>query len=129
MISYCTEKTTEYSLVPAFSDILNKLGENTPITYWKTREGNRTSRNVNNAGEVYLLAFFPRRPKVDPKKDYHIQGKINTYIFEFNSLAKKHSIAVFCGIPLARNIYELKKSEKNMVLYPREFTKGIRGHI
>ncbi|MGT0149278.1 hypothetical protein ACT691_04455 [Vibrio metschnikovii] len=31
MISYCTEKTTEFSLIPAFSSLLNELGENVPI--------------------------------------------------------------------------------------------------
>ncbi|EIO8633363.1 hypothetical protein LRF31_000989 [Salmonella enterica] len=118
MISYCTEKTVEYALIPAFSDILNALGENAPIYYWKSREGNLTSKHVNNAEKVYLIVFFARRPKVEQRSNSDIQGKINQYIFEFNALAKKYPIAVFCGIPLARNIFEIKNSGKMWFYVP-----------
>ncbi|MBY8252736.1 hypothetical protein KW526_09275 [Vibrio fluvialis] len=111
MISYCTEKTTEFYLIPAFSSLLNILGENTPIQYWKTREGNRTSYALHGMESVYLIAFFARRPKVNIGVDEQVQGKINSYIFEFNERAKKFDIPVFCGMPIARNLFELSNSE------------------
>ncbi|MGP3132277.1 hypothetical protein ACTVOT_22110, partial [Serratia marcescens] len=75
MISYCTEQTVEYALVPEFSNILDELGENTPIHYWKTREGNMTSRNVNEIENIYLVVFFARRPKIEQRKNSVLQGK------------------------------------------------------
>ncbi|GLO60102.1 hypothetical protein MACH09_06100 [Vibrio sp. MACH09] len=111
MISYCTEKTTEYSLVPAFSSLLSDCGENVPIQYWKTREGNKTSSALHGSEQVYLVAFFARRPKVKITKDGLLQGKINSDIFEFNSMAKKSGVPVFCGMPLARNLFEIYNSE------------------
>ncbi|PSU69845.1 hypothetical protein C9J22_13280 [Photobacterium phosphoreum] len=112
MISYCTEKTTEFSLIPAFSSLLNELGENTPIQYWKTREGNNTSCALHNSELVYLVAFFARRPKVKVNNEGFFQGKINPYIFEFNNIAKKFRIPVFCGMPLAHNLFSMYHSEK-----------------
>ncbi|AQM66582.1 hypothetical protein V9657_004528 [Vibrio vulnificus] len=111
MISYCTEKTTEFSLIPAFSSLLNELGENTPIQYWKTREGNKTSYALHGMESVYLIAFFARRPKVHIGVEGQLQGKINPYIFEFNEIAKKFDIPVFCGMPIAQNLFELSNAE------------------
>lgn len=111
MFSYCTEKTTEFSLIPAFSNILNIIGENVPVQYWKTREGNQTSKYMNGSEKVYLIAFFARRPKVEMIKNTDIQGKINNYVFEFNAVAKKNLVPVFCGIPLATDIFQLRNAD------------------
>ncbi|MGF1840114.1 hypothetical protein [Vibrio atlanticus] len=112
MISYCSEKTTEFSLVPTFSSLLNELGENVPIQYWKTREGNKTSDTIHGSEPVLLVALFARRPKVKVGKKRVVQGKINSYVFEFNDLAKKYEVPVFCGMPIAQNLFEMYSSEK-----------------
>lgn len=112
MISFCSEKTTEFSLIPAFSSLLNELGDNAPIQYWKTREGNKTSNALHGTESVYLLAFFSRRPKVKIDKKCLVQGKINSYVFEFNDLAKKHGIPVFCGMPISQNLFDMNNAEK-----------------
>jgi hypothetical protein len=119
MISFCSEKTVEFSLVPEFSKLIKNLGENAPIQYWKTREGNLTSKYLHGNENVYLVAFFSRRPKVDTKKNHILQGKINNYIFEFNVAAKNMPITVFCGFPLAKNLYELSDSKKIWINIPK----------
>ncbi len=123
MISYCTEKTTEFSLIPAFSSLLNELGENVPIHYWKTREGNNTSYALHSLDPVYLVAFFARRPKVHVGVEGQFQGKINPYIFEFNDVAKQFGIPVFCGMPIARNLFELCKAENIWFYIPSNAPK------
>ncbi|MBY8070897.1 hypothetical protein KW492_21875 [Vibrio fluvialis] len=112
MISYCSEKTTEFSLVPAFSSLLYELGENVPIQYWKTREGNKTSDVIHGSESVYLVALFARRPKVKIGSNRVVQGKVNSYVFEFNNLAKKYEVPVFCGMPIAQNLFDMHRSEK-----------------
>ncbi|WP_186176759.1 hypothetical protein [Vibrio jasicida] len=112
MISYCTERTTEFAVFPAFSLLLSTFGENAPIQYWQTREGNNTSYALHGSEEVYLVAFFARRPKVKLGKEGLFQGKINNYIFEFHEEAKKYGVPVFCGFPVSNNLYEMNNSEK-----------------
>ncbi len=112
MISYCSEKTTEFSLVPEFSSLLNELGENVPIQYWKTREGNKTSDAIHGSDPLFLVALFARRPKVKVGNKSVVQGKINSYVFEFNNLAKRYEVPVFCGMPIAQNLFEMHCSEK-----------------
>ena len=112
MISYCSEKTTEFSLVPAFSSLLNELGDIVPIQYWKTREGNKTSDAIHGTEPVFLVALFARRPKDKVGKKREVQGKINSYVFEFNNLAKKYEVPVFCGMPIAQNLFEMNCSKK-----------------
>ncbi|WP_241762558.1 hypothetical protein, partial [Vibrio splendidus] len=112
MISFCSEKTTEFSLIPAFSSLLNELGDNVPIQYWRMREGNKTSEALHGSESVFLVAFFARRPKVRLGKKCVVQGKVNSYVFEFNDLAKKHGVPVFCGMPKAQDLFDMHNSEK-----------------
>ena len=106
MISFYTERTAEYALVPAFSNILNTLGKVAPIFFWKTREGNRTSEAIHD-DKVRVIAFFARRPKIDTRNINFIGMRINDSLYEFSERAKSLNIPVFCGLPITTNIFEL----------------------
>lgn len=109
--SFYSEKTAEYSLVPVFSNLLSPLGVVAPIYYWKTREGNNISNILHSKEEVYIVAFFARRPKIDPYNIDNLYMKINSTLFEFSEKAAEFSIPVFCGLPLTTNIFELNNSK------------------
>ncbi|WP_133155003.1 hypothetical protein [Billgrantia endophytica] len=109
MYSFYTERTAEYTLVPRFLEILDKLGDVAPVYFWKTREGNKTSQSIHLDEEVYVIAFFARRPKVTPGNTRLTQGKINSKLFEFSSHAQKLEIPVFCGFLEAHSIFDLRK--------------------
>lgn len=111
MVSFYTERTAEYSLVPAFSDSLSSLGKVAPIFFWKTREGNRTSEAIHNDDEVRIIAFFARRPKIDTRNIKLIGMKINHSLYEFSERAKNLNIPVFCGLPITTNIFELNEPD------------------
>lgn len=86
---------------------LRELGAVVPVYFWKTREGNNTSLQIHWSSDVFLVSFFARRPKVSTTNSSLIQGKINYSLFQFSELAFRHHIPVFCGIPVAKNIFEL----------------------
>lgn len=110
MVSFYTERTAEYALVPAFLDVLNPLGKVAPIFFWKTREGNKTSKIIHDDDKVRVIAFFARRPKIDTKDRNFIEMKINYSLYEFSERAKNLNIPVFCGLPITTNIFELNES-------------------
>lgn len=109
MYSFYTERTAEYTLVPRFLEVLYELGDAAPIHFWKTREGNKTSQNIHFDDDVYVIAFFARRPKVTPGNTKLIQGKINSQLFEFAKHAQRLEIPVFCGLSEAHSIFDLRK--------------------
>jgi len=110
MTSFYSERTAEYTLVPAFQKILNPLGESIPIYFWKTREGNTISNTLHGDNDVYLIAFFARRPKINPNNRNIIQGKINYQLFEFSKQASKWNVPVFCGLSLTTDIFQLSQT-------------------
>lgn len=111
MISFFCERTAEYAVVPAFSKVLRSIGEPTPLYFWKTREGNNTSTALHNNFDVHIIAFFARRPKVNPKKRNIIQCKINAELYDYSKLAFELDIPVFCGLPVTSSIFELESSQ------------------
>lgn len=108
MYSFYTERTAEYTLVPRFLEVLSKLGDTAPIHFWKTREGNKTSHSIHFEDDVYVIAFFARRPKVAPGNTKLIQAKINSQLFDFANQAQKLEIPVFCALPETHSIFELR---------------------
>ncbi len=111
MVSFYTERTAEYSLVPSFSNLLSSLGKVAPIFFWKTREGNKTSEAIHDEEEVRVIAFFARRPKIDTRNMNLIEMKINHSLYEFSERAKDLNIPVFCGLPITTNIFELNEPD------------------
>lgn len=110
MRSFYSEKTAEYTVVPAFGNILETLGHVAPMFFLRTREGNKISEMIHGKDEVRVVAFFARRPKVNPSSLGVLQAKINTSLFDFAKRAYTQRIPVFCGLPLTQNVFQLRNA-------------------
>ena len=63
-VSFMSEHTVEYALVPKMIGILApQFPRVIPIYFWATREGSRISRLCDVSGKVRVIAVFPRRPQ------------------------------------------------------------------
>jgi hypothetical protein len=107
MPSFFSERTAEYALVQLLQASLRQTFSSvTPMYYWKTREGNRTSAHVHGGCVVQVLAMFARRPKVMEGQDL-VRGKINGELLEFSRAARKVGIATIAGFPAVKSVFEL----------------------
>ncbi|MDR3596876.1 hypothetical protein [Clostridium sp.] len=109
MISFISEHTTEYFLIPQLCEILGKTNSNIiPIYFWSTREGNNLSLNIHDNNNLKLFAFFPRRPKLEISSPNKLLCKINESLFEYSNHALKLGIITIIGIPLISSILEYR---------------------
>ena len=115
-MSYISEHTAEYYLVP---DLINILKEKynfvSPLFPWVTRELSSISKKIHQNDKFHLLIMFPRRPKVLNSPDTDVYITINQYLFDFNNVAKSNQVPVIVGWPLAKNIWELPSCHSKWV--------------
>lgn len=107
-VSFISEHTAEYVLVPALARILSaKFAHVVPVYFWATREGNETARRSMDRQRVRLISVYARRPKVKEPAQNHILVKLNAQLFEFARRAAPLGIPVFAGVPLASSLASL----------------------
>jgi hypothetical protein len=107
MTSFISEHTAEYFLIPQLCDILSKTYNNiVPLYFWQSREGDNLSKEIHRNYNLKLLAFFPRRPKLEYSSSDKIICSINDSLFEFSNQAIKHGIITIAGVPLISSILE-----------------------
>lgn len=115
MKSFLSEHTIEFVIVPRLRSILaRRLGSAMPVYFWKTREGNSLSNNIHKNEFVYVLAMFPRRPKLKSPNEKTLWAKINHELFEFAQASSSAGIPAIAGLPLARSLPELWKNREPM---------------
>ncbi len=120
MSSFFGERTAEYALVPLLQRALvREFGWAIPMSYWRTREGNRTSAEMHKGLSVRILAMFARRPKVTPS-DTILAGKVNWELFRFASFARELGVPTIAGYPAVKSVIELHSD-------PRVFWLHIEG--
>jgi len=104
-ISFISEHTAEYIIVPAMTRVLNKVFEQViPFYFWSTREG---SSVATVEGDIRLLAVFPRRPKVIVPRQDSIMVKFNKILFETAQIFNEFGIPTFAGVPLVSSLDQL----------------------
>jgi len=107
MSSFFGERTAEYALVPLLQRALaREFGWAIPMSYWRTREGNRTSAEMHRGLSVRILAMFARRPKVTPS-DTVLTGKVNWELFRFASFARQQGVPTIAGFPAVTSVMQL----------------------
>lgn len=100
------EHTAEFALVPVMKRLLEERFKSVvPIFPWLSREFGNQSKNFHGASEFYVLAMFPRRPKISD--DGEVFVTINGELAIFKEIGIKHGITVIAGCPKATNFWEL----------------------
>ena len=133
-ISYISEHTTEFILVPKLMELVKIRYTNVvPVYFWATREGNNLSRELHRNMNVKIIAFFPRRPKLDNKNPELIYGKINSLIFEFANFASSLYIPTIAGLPIADSLLDLSQNPSLCWFHisksePKDITFEINKH-
>ncbi|AEX53750.1 hypothetical protein GRAQ_02977 [Rahnella aquatilis CIP 78.65 = ATCC 33071] len=111
MASFFSERTAEYSLIPAVIGVLAKNNSRiVPIYFWRTREGNNISLAQNLSGRVKVLAMFARRPKLCGKNGY-VSGKVNKNILRYALHARKYGVATISGFISVDSIMNLSNED------------------
>ena len=107
-VSFISEHTAEYVLVPTLARILSAaFSRVVPVYFWLTREGNTIAQRCMSGQSVRLIAVYPRRPKIEDPGQNHILVKVNAQLFEFARRAAPLGIPVFAGVPLASSLTDL----------------------
>jgi hypothetical protein len=104
-IAFVCERTAEYVLIPALSEILSaKYKSVFPFWFWSTREG---SSVADLPSRTRLVAVFARRPKVVIQGDREINVKFNSSVFKIAAVARAHGVPVLAGVPLISSLGDL----------------------
>ncbi|NDL65868.1 hypothetical protein [Acerihabitans arboris] len=97
MPSFFSERTAEYSLVPAvLRALVKEFPSVAPIYFWRTREGNSVSQALNLHKRVRIMAMFARRPKIGKLENF-VSGKINESVLNYAKHAREYGIATIGG--------------------------------
>lgn len=106
--SFISEHTAEFILLPDLLDILSSVYKTiTPLYFWTTREGGLLSRQSFLNKDIKVLAFYPRRPKVQNINSGTIQVKFNELLYKRSLYFQAKGIPVLVGIPLADSLDKL----------------------
>lgn len=105
MISYISEHSAEYALVPNLAAILSKkYSAVVPIYFWATREGGSLAEACVGPHRVRLVAAYARRPKVESPGSKLLRMKINAPLFRSAELGRNLGVPVLAGVPLATEL-------------------------
>lgn len=107
MSSFFCERTAEYALVPLLQCALKQHFETVvPISYWRTREGNRTSAGIHKDRSFRILVMFARRPKITSNGSV-LAGRVNCDLYSFANAAKQDGVLTIAGFPAVKSIPDL----------------------
>ena len=107
-ISYISEHSAEYYLVPALKTILQeKYSHVAPVFPWIHREFNKLSLHLHKDDQFHVLVMFPRRPKLDGPDCDEIYVTINGELEAFNKVGKEKGVPVIAGCPKAVDLWDL----------------------
>lgn len=111
--SYICEHSSEFTLVPELKRVL-KINYDfvTPVFPWLTREGSKISHYIHGDDAFYVLALYPRRPKVSSIDPPKIEIKINPELIKESDVGREHGIPFLAGCPLATNFWSLGSEPK-----------------
>jgi hypothetical protein len=105
--SFLSERSTEYVLIPKFSESLYQITKRiTPIFFWTTREGASHSKASFKNKSVVVVALYARRPKVLSVDSNVIELKFNDELFSRSEYLVGNGIPVFAGAPLVSKLDE-----------------------
>jgi len=109
--SFLSEHTCEFLMVPRITQYLERIYPVViPIYYWGSREGIALSRGIMRSKSLRVLAFYPRRPKVNAMGDHEIEVKFNQHLFIRANTLIDHGIPVLAGVPMITDIYEARSN-------------------
>lgn len=108
--SFASERTLEYVLIPKIKDLLSHKYRVVPIYPWKQYEGNNLGKSSFDLRPIKVLAFFPRRPKVNHPFSNDIELKINNVLGITSTELDKHKIPCIAGAPLISNLDGLEEN-------------------
>lgn len=112
-ISFISEHTAEFVLVPKLVNILSKaFSDIIPIYLWLSREGNDMAKRCAKDVKFRIICVYPRRPKVTEPGKKEIIMKINTELFKAAKFSEPKGIPIFAGIPLVSTILSLNLNSK-----------------
>lgn len=110
-VSFMSEHTAEYILVPNLINSLNPFFSNIfPFYFWQRREGNAMSRWCGEGKFVRIVIVFPRRPKINLPEQNELLVKFNYCLFDVAHIAKQIDIPVFAGVPLVSSLFKLNSN-------------------
>ena len=103
-----SEHSTEFILVHDLIKILQtEFSTITPLYYWASREGGINSKNCFIQKAIQVLAFYPRRPKIDYPGSGSVQVKINELLSHRKQYLESKGISVIAGVPLADQLDDI----------------------
>lgn len=111
-LSFISEHTVEYYLVPALKSILLKRYQTViPMFPWFSREGSNISLEIHSDTKFKLVGLYPRRPKLVSRNQSTIKVKFNLQISIAAKKGYSLGIPMLAGVPFARNFLELGNSD------------------
>lgn len=115
--SYISEHSAEFALVPALKKILESQFEFVvPLFPWVNREISNISKLLHKNVDFFVLAMFPRRPKIAQHAEKSIHITMNYELDNLKKLGKEHGIPVIAGCPQAIDFWELANSKQHIWL-------------
>ena len=115
--SYISEHSAEFALVPALKKILeSKFEFVVPLFPWANRETSNISKLLHKNDDFFVLAMFPRRPKISEHAEKSIHITMNYELDDLKKLGEEHGILVIAGCPQASYFWELAKSKHHIWL-------------
>ena len=98
--SFISEHSAEFVLVPSMKALLaKKFSIVVPIFPWLSREFGNQAKRTHGFSEFYVLALFPRRPKISDEGDVLVT--INSELSAYKEIALKWGITALAGCPNA----------------------------
>lgn len=112
--SYVCERSVEYALIPELVKLLKSKYKNVVAIFpWATREGSKTSLDVNGGLTFKVIGIYARRPKLHASSD-KITVKLNESIIFAARKAADLGLPLIAGSILARSFFDLAATEKSV---------------
>lgn len=109
--SYVCERSVEYVLIPELVRLLKSKYKNVVAIFpWATREGSKTSLDVNGGLTFQAIGIYARRPKLRASDD-KITVKLNESIIFAARKAADLGLPLIAGSILAKNFFDLAATE------------------
>jgi len=104
--SFISEHTAEFVLVPKMKAVLeSRFSTVVPIFPWLSREFGRRGKTFYGFSEFFVLALFPRRPKISDQGDIFVT--VNGELSAYKEIGLRYGISVMAGCPKAATLWEL----------------------